>query len=237
MKKHALSISYVVLLSLCLPLAYLYLCLWSVLPIPYEAVYEWADTFWKGLFCMLVFFAPIGVYWLAVLILGIMNIVRSFRTFKAGDTVGCINGMLIHKYGLVIFFVTNFVILTGLYLIMTLAVVVGTRGFAILMAPFLLPWLIVAIGLTIFASWLAMIPGAFYGIQVIRFTLKEKKTSIGAAVWHGILQFLFLADVLDAMYLAVKKWGRGKKSSVAVAIVYIVGFAGLIWLVVWLRSL
>lgn len=46
---------------------------------------------------------------------------------------------------------------------------------------------------------------------VLRESVRAGKISGGAAVIHGILQFLFLADVLDAMYLAAGKWGRGKK--------------------------
>ena len=45
----------------------------------------------------------------------------------------------------------------------------------------------------------------------------------------GFLQFVFLADVLDAMYLAVRKWGRGKKSSVVIGVLYIAAVAALIW--------
>ena len=52
---------------------------------------------------------------------------------------------------------------------------------------------------------------------------------IGMAVLHGILQFMFLADVLDAMYLAVKKWGMGKKSSVVIAVLYVLMLGGIIW--------
>ena len=44
MKKHALSISYVILLTLCMPLACLYMWLLTVLPVSWEAVNEWADT-------------------------------------------------------------------------------------------------------------------------------------------------------------------------------------------------
>ena len=68
-------------------------------------------------------------------------------------------------------------------------------------APVLLPWLTAAVVFTVSATWLAIGPGAFYGIQVIRFTLREKKAGYGVAVWHGFLQFVFLADVLDAMHL------------------------------------
>ena len=40
---------------------------------------------------------------------------------------------------------------------------------------------------------------------------------------------MFLADVLDAMYLAVKKWGMGKKSSVVIAVLYVLMLGGIIW--------
>ena len=106
---------------------------------------------------------------------------------------------------------------------------VGTRGLALFAAPVLLPWLAASVAFSVFASWLAIVPGAFYGIQVIRITYREKKTGIGAAIWHGILQFVFLADVLDAMYLAVKKWGMGKKSSVVIAVLYVLMLGGIIW--------
>ena len=48
-------------------------------------------------------------------------------------------------------------------------------------------------------SWLAILPGSMYSIQVIRGSVRAGKISGGAAVLHGILQFLFLADVLDAL--------------------------------------
>ena len=55
-------------------------------------------------------------------------------------------------------------------------------------------------------------------------------------VYGGILQFLFLTDVLDAMYLAAGKWGRGKKSSVLVALVYVAAVIGIVWIVYKIRS-
>ena len=81
------------------------------------------------------------------------------------------------------------------------------------------------------SSWLVMVPGAFYGVQVIRLSYGEKKMGMGAALLHGFLQFNFLVDVLDAMYLAVKKWGMGKKSSVLIGILYGGAGAGLIWFI------
>lgn len=229
MKKYALSIAYVILLTLCVPLACLYIWLLTMLPIPWELLSTWADSFGRGVFVFLLFLFPVGLYWIAAFILGAANIIKSFKIYRSGDAAGCVNGMLIHKYGLVVFFAVNFFVMVLFYFILTFGTLVGTRGLAFFAAPVLLPWLVAAIAFTVFASWLAIVPGAVYGIQVIRFTVKGKKMGLGAAIWHGILQFMFLTDVLDAMYLAVKKWGMGKKSSIVIGILYVLMLAGIIW--------
>ncbi|WP_072523866.1 hypothetical protein [Clostridium sp. Marseille-P3244] len=236
-RKNLLAVCYVIVLTLCVPLACFYIWLLSVFPIPYEQIAEQADTFGEGVLTILLFFLPVAVYWMTVLVLGILNIIRSFQICRAKDAAGCVNGMLIHKYGLVIFFGINFCVLALCYFVMTFGVLVGTRGLAIFAAPVLLPWLIAMMGFSVFAAWLALLPGAFYGIQVIRLSRKEKKISTGAAMWHGLLQFVFLADVLDAMYLAVRKWHRGRKSSVVIGILYILLAAGTVWLVIKMRTL
>lgn len=229
MKKYALSIAYVILLTLCVPLVCLYIWLLTVLPIPWDLLIAWVDSFGRGVLVLLIFLLPVGLYWLAVFILGVANIIKSFKMYRSGDAAGCVNGMLIHKYGLVVFFAVNFVVMFLFYFILTFGTLVGTRGLAVFAAPVLLPFLTAAVIFTGFATWLAVVPGAYFGIQVIRFTLREKKTGRAAAVWHGILQFVFLADVLDAMYLAVRKWNRGKKSSAVVGILYIAALAAIIW--------
>ena len=119
MKKYTLSITYVILLTLCVPFACLYIWLLTVLPIPWDALTAWADTFGRGLLVFFLFLLPVGIYWLAVLILGVLELVRSFKVYKTGDAAGCVNGMLIHKYGLVIFFAVNFIVMFLFYFILT----------------------------------------------------------------------------------------------------------------------
>ena len=235
--KNLLAVCYVVLLTLCVPLACFYIWLLTVLPIPYDRIVEQADSFGEGVLMVAPFLMPVVVYWMSVAVLGILNIMRSFQICRSKDVISCVDGMLIHKYGLIVFYGINFCVLVLYYFIMTFGVLVGTRGLAIFAAPVLLPWLIAMMGFSVFAAWLALLPGAFYGIQVIRLSRKEKKISTGAAVWHGLLQFVFLADVLDAMYLAVRKWHRGQKSSVVIGILYILLAAGTVWLVIKLRTL
>lgn len=227
MKKYALSIAYVVMLALCVPGLCLYIWLLSVLPVPWEELADWMDSFGKGVLVLVLFLIPVILYWVAVCILGVANMVRSFRIYRTGDVIVCIHHMLILKYGMTIFFIINFIAAVLFYAGLTLGLLVGTRGLVIFAAPVILPFLAGGIIFTITATWLAILPGAFYGIQVIRFTLRERKTSPVAAVWHGFLQFVFLADVLDAMYLAVRKWGRGKKSSFVIGILYVAALAGI----------
>ena len=46
------------------------------------------------------------------------------------------------------------------------------------------------------------------------------------------MQFCFLTDVLDTMYLAVRKWNRGKLGAALIGLLYI-GAAGWIILTVF----
>ena len=185
---------------------------------------------------LLLSLIPVLLYWLIIGILGILNMKKSFQLYRDGDTVACINGMLIHKYGLVIFFCANFILLAFWYGLFSMAAVMGTRGLLLLFAPVLLPVWVVGLCISAFATWLAILPGSIYGIQVIRMSWKTGKISLMAAILHTILQFFFLTDVLDAMYLAAGKWNRGKRSSLAVGALYLISLVGIIILIVKIRS-
>ncbi len=173
-------------------------------------------------------------YLAAVFCLGIANIIQSFGKHRRDDVLFCVNAMLILKYGLVIFFIVNFVLILAGFLFTGLIALVASRGTIIFAFPLWIPAILAGAGVCAFLTWLAMLPGAFYGIQVIRFSLREGKISGKEALLHGVLQFVFLADVLDARYLAVKKWDMGKKSSRVVVGLYVLGIvvlaAGILFL-------
>ena len=171
------------------------------------------------------------IYLMAVAVLGILNVVRSFRAYRQKDIRYCVNGMLILKYGMVLYFIINYVVIAMIVLAGGLAAFVGSRGTILFALPFMLPGILFFMTVLVIGTWLIMVPGAFYGVQVIRLSYGEKKMGMGAALLHGFLQFNFLVDVLDAMYLAVKKWGMGKKSSVLIGILYGGAGAGLIWFI------
>lgn len=210
-KRVILPVVYVVLLTLCVPLNFLYFELAFLVNGNSTEGGEWIA--WGYLLLC-------GIYFILLLTLGIMNIVQSFRACARRDVHFCVRGMMIHKYGLVIFFIVNFLCAFIIFAFGGLAVIVGTRGFALLMAPFWMPWYFLIIGIVVMFTWFLLIPGGFYGVQVIRLTYGARKIRMWEAVLHGIFQFCFLADVLDAMYLAAGKWGRGKKIACVIGGLY-----------------
>lgn len=111
---------YVILLTLCVPLAYVYLILVTGL---LDKIQEGHI----GLTLMIVFL-PLFFYWGLVAVVGIINIGQSFKIYKTGNPIECVNRMLIHKYGLVVFFCVNFLVLFIYYFFISMAVLVGSRG-------------------------------------------------------------------------------------------------------------
>jgi len=228
-KGYGLQIAYDVLLSMGFPLCALYVIF---LVFHQELIGE------KWIWGM--FLALVGVYWLTVFCLGLANIIQSFRKHRKGDAVFCVNAMLVLKYGLIVFFILNFVVIFLGFLIVELAAVVASRGTIIFAFPVWITATLAAVGFYIFYTWLVMLPGSFYGIQVIRFSRREGKISGGMSVVHGLLQFMFLADVLDSLYLAVRKWNMGKRSSWVVGGLYALAIfaaaAGVLFLVFRYKS-
>jgi len=86
-----LAVIYVILLSLCAPLMAVHFELFTWFMGVVDMSY-WTQT--------VLWFLPMLVYGGILVILGIWNMVKSFQIYKRQDMLGCINGMLIHKYGL-----------------------------------------------------------------------------------------------------------------------------------------
>lgn len=220
---YILPIGYTILMTLCAPLHMM--LLECTLRLAGSGDSE--SSSWLGLG---LYGAGVLIYLIAAACLGILNVVRSFQAYQKKDIRYCVNGMLILKYGMVLFFIINYVVLAMIVLAGGLAAFVGSRGTILFALPFVLPGILFFMTVLVVGTWLVMVPGACYGVQVIRLSYGEKKMGMGAALLHGFLQFNFLVDVLDAMYLAVRKWGMGKKSSVVIGILYGSAAAGLIWI-------
>ena len=172
MKKSAdkLAIAYVIILSLIPVLALPNLIFQSHVldAIPYDAS---ALTTELGFFLSNL---PAIIYIMVLYILGILNIWKSFSSYEEGDSTALINRMLIHKYGLVAFFLYDFILLFTLYFFAGAALTFMTGG---LIIPLMLPIMRVMIFFTVIGFWLTILPGSFYALQVIRMTYKAGKIS------------------------------------------------------------
>lgn len=157
-----------------------------------------------------IFYLVIAVLYFFILgIIGIGSILKSFKAYRAQNFEYCINGLMLLKYGMVPFFIVNFLSMSALALML----LVASRGTVIFAAPFLLAF-------AMFCTWLAMLPSSFFGLQVVRFGVDDGKISKGK-VWHILFQFCFLLDVLDTVYIAAVKYKRGRIFAIIVCVVYV----------------
>ncbi|MCI8454564.1 MAG: hypothetical protein HFE84_08110 [Lachnospiraceae bacterium] len=163
----------------------------------------------------------IALYLLLLFVLGAALIVRSFANCRQNHVPLCVNSLLILKYGMIPFFIMNF----GAYCFFYLVLLVASRGTIL----FGFPILLVSIAAATFLTWLTMLPGAFYGIQVIRLCRRQEKLGLAAALFHGILQFTFLLDIPDTMYLTAGKFGMGKRCAWLAAVLYTVFLTALVY--------
>lgn len=168
----------------------------------------------------------IFIYWLAVFVLGVLNIMTSFKKHTKGNWEYCVNAMLILKYGLIFFYVLNFI----LFLAACLLALVVSRG-TIIFAFHLWLFDFIILAVIVATSYIIMLPGSFYSIQALRFCLKQNTLTKKKAVFLGILQFIFIIDVLSSAYIALKCFSKGKKSFIfvsAVIILLVLAFAATI---------
>lgn len=205
MKKesHAPQIFYIVLLSM---------------QVPFNLIYMWTALVKLEIKTAVIMYVAIAALFFTVVgILGIVNVVKGFRAYRSDDQEYCLRAMLKLKYGMVPFFILNFLGMSTL----TFLAVVASRGMVLLMFP--LPIIFVAMG--VIATWFAMLPGSIYAVWVACFAVKEEKITRAQLVVHIILQLLFLTDVLDAAYLAVRHFHRGKKGAIVVITLYLLTVA------------
>ncbi|GEM_PF-5798457 len=147
------------------------------------------------------------------------NIVRSFRIREEEDPIRCVRAMLVVRYGMIPFFILH-AFLTPIALF-----AIGFAG--------LVDFYRFGVIYLFAAPFLFMLPGAFYGIRVVRLSLREKKLRSFAAVLHGIAQFIPVLGVPDAAYLSAIKWKTARKTTAVVLIAAIlflvVIFAWISW--------
>jgi len=181
----------------------------------------YAETAGKELYASEIlqkyYFLPVFCYLVAVVIFWLINQVRAIRADTSHENLKVLNSMLILKYGMVVYFIVNYITWVFLFFFISGAMVIATRGLGVLMLPFVIAF----VPAVVLLAFLSMLPGSMYGIKVAEMTRNCGRTDNGSTIIHGFLQFLFVLDVLDAMYLSVIKWKRGKKSAAIILCLYV----------------
>ncbi|MDD5796797.1 MAG: hypothetical protein PUD24_07700 [Oscillospiraceae bacterium] len=138
----------------------------------------------------------IGISLLITFIIGAAIILTSFFLYSPDNSVNYKCIMLTVKLALipafVINFIFNFILILGSGIV--LSFIMGLLG----------PAFSAFIGIMIFAvTYVVMICPSFYTIAFLRTLHKQKRIPTWQFILHIILQFIFVADVIDALYLGV----------------------------------
>ena len=123
----------------------------------------------------------------ACIIVGIANVVCAFRNYRQTPEL-CMRNLKLLKFGMIPCFVINFIWMMCLGL-----------GVAVASNLIGLAWFV---PVAVIATWLYLLPGAFYGVQVVRIMRHRQGRGAGWCIFNGFLQFCFVLDVIDAAYLA-----------------------------------
>ncbi|MBK1813191.1 hypothetical protein JHL18_21445 [Clostridium sp. YIM B02505] len=123
-----------------------------------------------------------------------INAVNSFILLKNGDYTSMRKNMKALKFGVIPYFVINFII----YVLLFLLFFAASRGLFIF-TP--IPLLLL---IPVFFAYLTVIFTASYGIGFSLILYKEKRIKTGKLVLHILLQLCFVLDVIDTIVLLAK---------------------------------
>ena len=159
------------------------------------------------------------VFLIAFITLLTVQISRALTEIRSGNIDYCINGFLFFKYTILpstLFFIfLALVIFVGGISVSLVAFVFPPMLFLapfILMAAFILPPILLAI------SFIAALPGFVLAVGTVIISRKQKEMKLGSCVLHILLQFVPLADLIDALYISIHYWNRAKKLAIITAV-------------------
>lgn len=159
--------------------------------------------------------------------LAIANIVAAAVGRRNESRAFLLNSAVLLKYGLIPF-----------YLVGGLLVALAALS-SLIPVPFM-----IFVGPTIamsfsFIGWLLMLSGSAYSLAYLKASRRAGALPATLATLSTVLQFFFVADVIDVMVLTWRE-GRWRKATVAVAIVIglvaLALLAGLVWVIVTVTS-
>lgn len=152
-------------------------------------------------------------------IVGVMNIIACKKYCKAENEIVLLRATILVKYALIPLYIMGSVVAMGLLLLtfipVPIMIFLGPGG-AFLLSVF---------------GWIILVLSAPYSISYLHSSRKAGKRH-KLVVWlHTILQFFFVLDILDVMFLSIKEkvW---RKLSIGLLVVFalaaVVGFCAVV---------
>ena len=148
-----------------------------------------------------------------------VQIGRVLPEIRSGNKDYCIKRFLFFKYTILpstlYFIFLALVIFVGGISVSLVAFVFPPMLFLapfILMAAFILPPILLAI------SFIVALPGFVLAVGTVIISRKQKEMKLGSCVLHILLQFVPLADLIDALYISLHYWNRAKKLAIITAV-------------------
>lgn len=143
-------------------------------------------------------------------IFGILNIIMAVTFCKPEYRQIMLNSAVLVKYSLIPFFFMG-----GVMIVFCLFFTVIPVPFMVFLGPLFA-------GILCLAGWIFVALGSPYTISYLRLSQKEGTRSTFMAFLHSLLQFFFMLDVFDVMYLTLKerKW---KKLTITILILTVIG--------------
>lgn len=142
--------------------------------------------------------SPLSYFVYLPILFGILNIIASIIFCKPENRIMMLNAAVLVKYTTIPFFMFG-----GFIWILSLFMTFIPVPFMIFMGP-MIAAMIVAIG------WIILVLESPYVISYLHLSSKEKVRPGFMTVLHIILQFFFVIDVFDVMFLTIreKKWRK-----------------------------
>lgn len=157
--------------------------------------------------------SPLPVLAGAALLLGVGNVIQAVLCCRKKYEEFLERAVLLLKYGMILFYMIVFALGVAVWFI-------GT---------FLGPVGMIAALMFAIVDYAIMIPGIFYGISWLVLLIRKKEISLKAGIFHGILQCLFVLDVVDTMYLMAVKKKKYRRITAGILVMTVVaaGVSGL----------
>lgn len=159
------------------------------------------------------------VFLVAFITLLAVQISRVLPEIRSGNIDYCIKRFLFFKYTILpstlYFIFLALIIFVGGISVSLVAFIFPPMLFLapfILMAAFILPPILLAI------SFIAALPGFVLAVGTVIISRKQKDMKLGSCVLHILLQFVPVADLIDALYISIHYWNRAKKLAIITAV-------------------